>query len=193
MNYIFRIKIFQILFLCFQLFYIAGSAQKIVSVIPEPLSVEIHKKELSLSKAEVSINNASLQEMKKIFEIEFSELFSIDFSKKNNNTLIKLKLINTISNKEGYVLKITKKAIIIEASSQHGIFNGIQTLKQMLFKAQKNKNGAYILANCKIIDEPRFGWRGFMLDESRHFFGKEKVKQLLDLMALHKLNKFIGI
>jgi len=190
MNNIFKISKFQILFFCFQLFYIVGNTQNVVSVIPKPLSVEINKKELSFSKAEVSINNASLQEMKKTFESEFSELFSIDFSKKKNNTLIKFKLINSNSNKEGYVLHITKKNIIIEASSQHGIFNGIQTLKQLLYKAQRNNKGAYILANCKIIDEPRFGWRGFMLDESRHFFGKEKVKQLLDLMALHKLNKF---
>ena len=43
---------------------------------------------------------------------------------------------------------------------------------------------------CKIQDQPRYGWRGFMLDESRHFFGKEKVKQYLDIMASLRLNVF---
>jgi hexosaminidase len=50
--------------------------------------------------------------------------------------------------------------------------------------------GAIYLPVCDITDSPRYQWRGLMLDESRHFFGKEKVKQLLDWMAYYKLNKF---
>lgn len=42
----------------------------------------------------------------------------------------------------------------------------------------------------RIYDSPRFGWRGLMLDEARHFFGEEKVRQILDLMAYYKLNRF---
>ena len=50
--------------------------------------------------------------------------------------------------------------------------------------------GVHSLPKTEIRDQPRYRWRGFMLDESRHFYGKEKVKQTLDLMALHKLNIF---
>lgn len=42
----------------------------------------------------------------------------------------------------------------------------------------------------EIEDAPRFGWRGFMLDEGRHFFGKKAVKQVLDVMAAYKMNRF---
>ena len=41
-----------------------------------------------------------------------------------------------------------------------------------------------------IVDEPRFGWRGFMLDEGRHFYGKEEVKKIIDVMAAYKMNRF---
>ncbi len=54
----------------------------------------------------------------------------------------------------------------------------------------ESENGKISLPLLTIEDEPRFGWRGVMLDESRHFFGTEKIKQLLDVMSMHKLNVF---
>ncbi len=51
-------------------------------------------------------------------------------------------------------------------------------------------NDKLVLPHLVIHDRPRFGWRGFMLDESRHFFGKQTVKELLDWMAFYKLNRF---
>lgn len=61
-----------------------------------------------------------------------------------------------------------------------GIFYARQTLDQL-------KN---VPAEFEIFDAPRFEWRGLHLDESRHFFGKNAVKRLLDLMARYKLNRF---
>src|SRR5690606_7184711 len=49
---------------------------------------------------------------------------------------------------------------------------------------------AWKIPAVDISDTPRFGWRGLMLDESRHFFGVEQVKRLLDTMALYKFNRF---
>jgi len=46
------------------------------------------------------------------------------------------------------------------------------------------------IPTVSIIDEPRFAWRGILLDVARHFFSKEEVKELLDVMALYKMNKF---
>ena len=83
---------------------------------------------------------------------------------------------------EAYELCIKKSGVVIKASDDKGRFYALQTLKQ-LAEAE--------VMYCGVIkDEPRFPWRGFMLDESRHFHGKEKVKMLLDMMARYKLNRF---
>ena len=83
---------------------------------------------------------------------------------------------------EAYELCIKKSGVVIKVSDDKGRFYALQTLKQ-LAEAE--------VMYCGVIkDEPRFPWRGFMLDESRHFHGKEKVKMLLDMMARYKLNRF---
>ena len=94
--------------------------------------------------------------------------------------------------KEAYKLNITKNAVKVYASSLSGVNYAIQTLKQMLPAEVYGKTEAagadWALQCAKINDEPRFGYRGMHLDESRHFFGKEEVKKYLDIMEVHKLN-----
>lgn len=94
-------------------------------------------------------------------------------------------LLDTTFAPEAYSLEVGKNEIQITGGSRTGVFYGIQTLLQY-----SKANGLKGIACCKIQDAPRFGWRGMMLDESRHFFGKEKVKQLLEQMSRFKLNKF---
>tara|TARA_R110002074_G_scaffold175414_2_gene338687 strand:- start:816 stop:2396 length:1581 start_codon:yes stop_codon:yes gene_type:complete len=91
--------------------------------------------------------------------------------------------------KEGYTLDIQQNSVTIEAADETGAFYGVISLLQ-LAHASKEKNGKIILPNWKIQDSPKYEWRGIMLDESRYFFGMEKVKQLLDHMAYYKLNTF---
>lgn len=90
------------------------------------------------------------------------------------------------SDYEAYSLKVEPKRITCRASSNVGLFYGIQSLIQAMTQ-EKNKT----IAPCMFIeDKPLFSWRGFMLDESRHFFGKETVKQYLNIMSGLKLNRF---
>ena len=84
---------------------------------------------------------------------------------------------------EGYVLKVRPRSVKIIAGSDAGVFYAHQTLEQ-----EKEIYGFYKRGTVK--DSPRFSWRGYMLDESRHFFGEEYVKKTLDAMAYFKLNKF---
>ncbi len=95
---------------------------------------------------------------------------------------------------EGYRLSISMDRIVLEATSTSGLFYGIQTLRQLLpaeIEGGKTDPKKECNIPClEIEDFPRFKWRGFMLDESRHFFGKESVKRILDLVALHKMNIF---
>ncbi len=86
---------------------------------------------------------------------------------------------------EGYQMNIDSAGISIAASGAAGRYYALQTLKQMV----KFGNGK-TFPLVQIHDAPRYSWRGFMIDESRHFFGKKKVLQVLDQMALLKLNRF---
>ncbi|MEN6627348.1 MAG: beta-N-acetylhexosaminidase [Candidatus Sumerlaeia bacterium] len=89
---------------------------------------------------------------------------------------------------EGYVLAVGPEKVTISAPAEAGLFYGVQSLLQMI-DARGAARGRTIPC-ARIEDQPRFGYRGLMLDESRHFFGKETVKQCLDQMAYLKLNRF---
>ena len=83
---------------------------------------------------------------------------------------------------EGYVLTATDKVVELQATTGAGLFYGVQTLLQMTKEANKVALGT-------ITDEPRFEYRGMMLDVSRHFFGLDFVKKQIDAMAYYKLNR----
>lgn len=84
---------------------------------------------------------------------------------------------------EQYKLTVNEGGVKILASSDKGAFYGLQTLKQML-------NDSTNLSFVDIDDKPRFSYRSFMMDEARHFFGMDIIKEMLDMMALLKLNRF---
>lgn len=86
--------------------------------------------------------------------------------------------------KGGYMMDISFERISVIASSEAGLFYAKEALLQL---ARFYKGSIPV---CRIEDYPRYEWRGFMLDESRHFFGKEKVKQYLDIMASLRMNVF---
>jgi hexosaminidase len=89
---------------------------------------------------------------------------------------------------ERYTLRIFPGGVVIQAPSRTGVFYAIQSLLQLATRAP-GRPGVEFPA-VEIRDEPRFGWRGVLLDESRHFFGKATVRELLDVMAWLKLNRF---
>jgi hexosaminidase len=84
---------------------------------------------------------------------------------------------------EAYMLEIAPVMVLVRGAGPHGVFNGIQTLGQLLSRA----TGAIPVG--RVLDAPRFGYRGMMLDVARHFAGRETVMRLLDCMARYKLNR----
>jgi len=92
------------------------------------------------------------------------------------------KKANVTLGNEGYTLEITEGNITLTANKAAGIFNGIQSLKQLLPLDKKEIYG------CSITDYPRFKWRGLMLDVSRHFFTVDEVKAYINQMAAYKFN-----
>lgn len=93
---------------------------------------------------------------------------------------------------EGYVLKVNKNHVFIQAKSGAGIFYGIQTLRQLLpveiHNKQRQRDIAWTIDGVNIKDKPEYVWRGMMLDVSRYFFDKDYVMKFIDMMSMYKLN-----
>jgi len=95
--------------------------------------------------------------------------------------------------KEGYWLLVHPARMIrIVAATPAGLFYGGQTLRQLLppaiYAETKQEGVKWQVPCCKIEDKPRFPWRGLLLDDCRHFFGKDFAKRTIDLLAAHKMN-----
>ena len=86
---------------------------------------------------------------------------------------------------EAYHLRATGKEILIEASDPRGLFYGVQTLRQLV---TAKADGLRTVPSVEIRDAPRFAWRGLLIDEGRHFFGKPTLLKIIDEMAAYKLN-----
>jgi hexosaminidase len=95
---------------------------------------------------------------------------------------------------EAYELTVTTERVLITAARPEGVFYGVQTLRQVFpphveYEATRADAARPVRAPAvRVIDSPRFPWRGAMLDVARHFFAVDDVKRYMDLMALYKLN-----
>ena len=110
-------------------------------------------------------------------------------SKSKNGTAIVLTIDKTIANAEGYKLDADAKQIRIAGASAAGVFYGIQTLRKSL-PLVNGKASKVSIPAVHITDAPRFAYRGTHLDVSRHFVTADSVRQFIDMLALHNINRF---
>ena len=120
-----------------------------------------------------------------IKELTGMQLEVVKAEKKQRNTIL-LKLSKDVKEEEGYGITIHDAGVTIEGKTAAGVFYGIQTLRKSMPVVKDAK--VIELPAVQITDAPRFGYRGMMLDVSRHFFSVEFVKQYIDLIALHNMN-----
>jgi hexosaminidase len=115
-------------------------------------------------------------------------------NKKANKKAINILLVkNAEIGEEGYILEVKSSEITLSATTHKGVFNGLQTLRQLLpsdWESKSNPSSKGEIIGCKIVDYPRYKWRGLMLDVSRHFFTVDEVKQYIDRMSTYKFNVF---
>ena len=96
---------------------------------------------------------------------------------------------------EGYDLSVTPTGVVLHAPRPAGLFYGVQTLRQLFpsfveHDAYRADPARLVrLAAVRVVDRPRFAWRGAMLDVARHFFTVDEVKRYIDLIAMHKFNR----
>lgn len=101
----------------------------------------------------------------------------------------KIKFVEKSMPAEAYQLDISPQEIKILASTTSGIFYGIQSLRALLpLNAWKGEQPSFMIQSVRISDEPRFGYRGLLLDVARNFQKKEQLLRIIDLMGFYKLN-----
>jgi hexosaminidase len=174
-------------------------------IIPVPVNYEQLDEAFALNNEgviDIMYDQASLQ----LYAEHLKELLSIAGEKvtvqqgetrKPGNRWVKISLGSQDDQelgKEGYTLEVNKQSVLIQANEPAGIFNGIQTFRQLLPPGfenhQASREDPVTIQGCSIRDFPRFSWRGLMLDVSRHFFTVEEVKAFIDQMARYKYNVF---
>lgn len=171
-----------------------------LSIIPRPAKLVEGNGQFTFGQVTTAWADAyegdSIQSLLKSFEQEFTSTTGLAFkASKASKAALQLRLNPSLKG-ESYCLSVSKTNVIIEAARPVGFFYALQTLKQMLptravmAGVSVEKGTSMTLPVVEIEDAPRFGWRGFMLDEGRHFFGKKAVKQVIDVMAAYKMNRF---
>jgi hexosaminidase len=160
------------------------------SIIPVPTEQIINKGLFLLDSDTKLTFDEDLKIVGEFFKSYVEEGSSIKFNNASKNS-INFKIDISISNDEGYELKITNDEILISAKTQKGAFYAFQSLKQLLPTDFENSNESEFAIQClEIRDAPRFGYRGMHLDVARHFFSVDFIKKYIDLMAMLKMNTF---
>lgn len=189
----------KLLFLLFNFATMAAFTQNpSLALIPQPVEVQTASGNFLLTKSSViSYNRPEAASVAGMLSEKLNKPtgFALKALQGNKGT-IQLNLNATPDNKigsEGYTLNVTTKNVILSANQPAGLFYGMQTLLQLLPKeieSKKTVQANWSIPAVSITDYPRFGWRGLMLDVSRHFFSKEDVKAYIDQMARYKFNTF---
>ncbi|WP_375444976.1 beta-N-acetylhexosaminidase [uncultured Fibrella sp.] len=179
---------------------LAAHAQRPVHLIPNPVLVQIQTGQFALNKATVitytkpeSATVAALLANQLAAQTSFS---LVSKPAKSTPANVIALVLNTSPDatlgREGYRLSSSPRGVVIAANQPAGLFYGTQTLLQLLPLERTQPTAAppalLQVPAVQIMDRPRFGWRGVMLDVSRSFFTKEEVMRYIDQLAQFKIN-----
>lgn len=171
--------------------------ERTLNLLPEPAQLTIGKEAFILQdNMIICINDSSLNPAADYLVTILQRATGYKFVvKRDGSGHIQLRINGELPHKDGnYTLKVTPDQIHISSANYAGVIAAISTVRQMLPAAIETSavvlDTVWSIPTVSITDEPRFAWRGVLLDVARHFFSKEEVKELLDVMALYKMNKF---
>lgn len=182
-------------------FFVALSAvvaQQKVNIIPQPAEVKLGTGEFVVTPATTIVAIGTDPEVRRIanmlnLDLKRAAGFELKITSVPTKNAIHFKLLPEVAlGKEGYRLKVNYEEVEIVANQPAGLFYGLQSLLQLLPYQIENKtlttNIKWSIPVVEIKDVPRFGWRGQMIDVSRHFFTKKEVMEMIDDMAKYKYN-----
>jgi hexosaminidase len=175
-------------------------AQAQISIIPEPVKITENQGVFELTDKTVIAAGGRLGALGEMLSDYLSGpvgfYIKVAADTRHNESFIQLKLNDKLDSlgDEGYRLTVDKNKVLIESAADAGIFYGMQTLRQLLpaaiYREAPAGNEKWQIPCCVIEDKPRFGWRGMHLDPARYFMPVEFVKKYIDLIAMHKMNRF---
>ena len=168
---------------------------KDASILPIPVSLSQDTTCFVLPKSTtIGINDPQLRPAAEYLASILSPATGYSFKVSEGQGNINLGIGTMEGAEDAYTLVSNPESVNITGNTYRGVIAGIQSLRQLFpaeIEADKKVSGmSWGIPSVQIQDAPRFGWRGLMLDVSRHFYSKEEVMEFLDLMALYKLNKF---
>lgn len=184
---------------------LADPPEKRINLVPIPVNMEQQEGVFSLDSVTpllIDPNKAELKELASLFSTMIARPtgYSVPVSaagkaeEKKGIFLILNEVQDHLIGKEGYRLEVNPGKITLQANEAAGLFYGMQTLMQLLppeiAARQPTKGKRWEIPCVRITDFPRFGWRGLMLDVSRHFFPVPFVKKYIDQLAKYKMNRF---
>ena len=192
-----------LLSLCCALMLFASCGKRIpksdaVAIVPKPVSEQLSDSTFDLTKRtriRLLADDSTLLRSTDFFNGVVSKAFGkglyVAQGGQAQKDAINVRLDDSLPS-EGYTLSITPDSIDIAGGSPAGVFYAFQSLRQLLPAAALAGERARVieLPAVEIRDEPHFAYRGAMLDACRHFFKPDEVKEYLDLLALHKINRF---
>ena len=163
------------------------------NIIPVPAQLTPAEGEFVLT-PQTTIYAKKAEEVGRFFAEKMSSAtgYTIRTTNKKQKEGIWLLIDKKIKGEEAYQLSVTPEGVIAKASTQRGLFYAMQSLMQ-LFPPQIESTQAvsgitWKAAACQIQDEPRFAYRGTLIDVCRHFFTLEQLKKHIDVMSMYKIN-----
>ena len=171
-----------------------GAVRAEVTVIPLPVSVQPSEGLFTLAAdAVIQAPDAARAEADYLAALLRAPTgYKLPVGTRRGTLVLELDRDLTALGAEGYRLEVTPRGVSLRAPGRRGLFHGIQTLRQLLPAQVEQRQvvaGVRWTVPCGVIeDQPRFPWRGVMLDPCRHLLAVDEIKKFVDLMALHKLN-----
>jgi len=187
-----------ILWIAGSLFTMLLAAQPTVDLIPKPVQMELSAGTFTVTSTTVIVSDQAVLELAGYLQdkLKKSTGFNLKTTTKTTAGLhIGLEINQSLDlPKEGYRITVNEHGAGITGKDRGGLFNGIQTLLQLLppqvYSDTLMRGVSWSVPFIRITDYPRFPYRGMMLDVSRQFFDAKTVKQYIDWLSMHKINKF---
>lgn len=179
-----------------------GDVDNRFAIVPRPVSLTPRSGEFTFDANTVITADSAFARVAQTFARELSQPagFDISVASRSNDQRSSsvVQLVHDASltrlGSEGYTLSVTPTAITVRAAAPAGAFYALQTLRQLMpahtYRRTPIGAASWRIPAVDIEDKPRFSWRGMHLDVSRHFMPKEFVRKYIDLLALHKMNRF---
>jgi hexosaminidase len=161
-------------------------------IIPKPAEFSVHEGRFEMNKnttLKFDANNKEVARIASFFNEYLQNVYGFQLATNGTGNAVSFKIISALNlGNEGYLLKVSTDGVVITAAKPTGLFYGMQSLKQLL--PVEADNESLEITGVDIKDQPRFAWRGNMLDVGRHYFPVSFLKEYIDILASYKINTF---